>query len=134
MPLEEYYQDRPCKNKYQKRCVEMVRLEKKLDESEQTNLVDYEKIVASKEFQNMISDKKKFVIPFTIFFMGYSLLLPFLVFYTDILDHPFIGDITWAWVYGVSITVMSVWVCSIYVRKSERIDEQIKEIIEKEGL
>jgi hypothetical protein len=29
---------------------------------------------------------------------------------------------------------MSVWVCSIYVRKSERIDEQIKEIIEKEGL
>ncbi|MDQ7864072.1 DUF485 domain-containing protein [Peribacillus frigoritolerans] len=45
-----------------------------------------------------------------------------------------LGDITWAWVYGVSITVMSVWVCSIYVRKSERIDEQIKEIIEKEGL
>ncbi|MFA1711271.1 DUF485 domain-containing protein [Peribacillus frigoritolerans] len=112
----------------------MVRLEKKLEESEQTDLVDYEKIVASKEFQNMLSDKKKFVIPFTILFMGYSLLLPFLVFYTDILDQPFIGDITWAWVYGVSITVMSVWVCSIYVRKSERIDEQIKEIIEKEGL
>ncbi|MGE7592599.1 DUF485 domain-containing protein [Peribacillus frigoritolerans] len=112
----------------------MVRLEKNLDESEQTNLVDYEKIVASKEFQNMLSDKKKFVIPFTIFFMVYSLLLPFLVFHTDILDHPFIGDITWAWVYGVSITVMSVWVCSIYVRKSESIDEQIKEIIEKEGL
>ncbi|MFJ7940196.1 DUF485 domain-containing protein [Peribacillus sp. NPDC096622] len=112
----------------------MVRLEKKLEESEQTNLVDYEKIVASKEFQNMLSDKKKFVIPFTIFFMGYSMLLPFLVFYTDILDRPFIGDITWAWVYGVSITVMSVWVCSVYVRKSERIDEQIKEIIEKEGL
>lgn len=67
----------------------MVRLEKNLDESEQTNLVDYEKIVASKEFQNMLSDKKKFVIPFTIFFMGYSLLLPFLVFYTDILDRPF---------------------------------------------
>ncbi|MBT2665241.1 hypothetical protein J7J00_07025 [Bacillus sp. ISL-4] len=65
----------------------MVRLEKNLDESEQTNLVDYEKIAASKEFQNMLSDKKKFVIPFTIFFMGYSLLLPFLVFYTDILDH-----------------------------------------------
>ncbi len=112
----------------------MVRLEKNLQESEQTNLVDYERIVASKEFQNMLSDKKKFVIPFTIFFMGYSLLLPFLVFYTDILDGPFIGDITWAWVYGVSITVMSVWVCSVYVRKSERIDEQIKEIIEKEGL
>lgn len=112
----------------------MVQLEKNLEESEQTNPVDYEKIVASKEFQNMLSDKKKFVIPFTIFFMGYSLLLPFLVFYTDILDYPFIGDITWAWVYGVSITVMSVWVCSIYVRKSERIDEQIKEIIEKEGL
>ncbi|MCK1982468.1 MULTISPECIES: DUF485 domain-containing protein [Peribacillus] len=112
----------------------MVRLEKNLQESEQTNKVDYERIVASKEFQNMLSDKKKFVIPSTIFFMGYSLLLPFLVFYTDILDHPFTGDITWAWVYGVSITVMSVWVCSVYVRKSEKIDEQINEIIEKEGL
>ncbi|AMM93650.1 DUF485 domain-containing protein [Peribacillus simplex] len=113
----------------------MVQFEKQNpEESEQTKLLDYEKIVVSKEFQQMISDKKKFVIPFTIFFMGYSLLLPFLVFYTDILDHPFIGDITWAWVYGVSITVMSVGVCSIYVRKSERIDEQIKKIIEKEGL
>ncbi|MGE7759491.1 DUF485 domain-containing protein [Peribacillus sp. NPDC097895] len=113
----------------------MVQMEKQNhEESEQTNLLDYEKIVASKEFQQMLTGKKKFVISFTIFFMGYSLLLPFLVFYTDILDHTFIGDITWAWVYGVSITVMSVWVCSMYVRKSDKIDKQIQEIIEKEGL
>ncbi|MBR8646317.1 DUF485 domain-containing protein [[Brevibacterium] frigoritolerans] len=106
---------------------------KNLDESEQTNLVDYEKIVASKEFQNMLSDKRSSSSLYD-FLYGIFLAFALLSFYTDILDHPFIGDITWAWAYGVSITVMSVWVCSIYVRKSERIDEQIKEIIEKEGL
>ncbi|MBT2665240.1 DUF485 domain-containing protein [Bacillus sp. ISL-4] len=72
--------------------------------------------------------------PFYDFLYGIFPAFALLSFLHRYPGSPFIGDITWAWVYGVSITVMSVWVCSIYVRKSERIDEQIKEIIEKEGL
>lgn len=55
----------------------MVQFEKQNpEESEQTKLLDYEKIVVSKEFQQMISDKKKFVIPFTIFLWGIPFCCP----------------------------------------------------------
>jgi uncharacterized membrane protein (DUF485 family) len=66
--------------------------------------------------------------------MAYSLLLPFLAFYTDILNHPVVGDITLAWIYGVSFIPVSLWVCSVYVKKAAYFDEKAGEILEKEGL
>ncbi|WP_050615168.1 DUF485 domain-containing protein [Bacillus testis] len=109
----------------------MVQLNEKVKEKNQLN---YEKIASSPEFTQLITKKKMFIIPYTLFFICYSLLLPFLSFYTNILNHNIIGDITWGWLYGVSIIAMSLFVCSIYVIKSQQFDEDIQKIIEKEGL
>lgn len=101
-------------------------------ESEQA--IDYERIASSHDFKLLLSQKKKFIASYTIFYLAYALLLPFLAFYTDILNHRVIGDITWAWIYGVSMTGMSLWVCRMYIKKSAQFDEMAKKILEKEGL
>jgi uncharacterized membrane protein (DUF485 family) len=96
--------------------------------------IDYESIVSTGEFKQLISNKKRFILPYTLFYMSYSLLLPFLALYTDVLNVPVVGDITLAWIYGVSFIPVSLWVCSVYVKKAADFDKKAKEILEKEGL
>ncbi|HZG72033.1 MAG TPA: DUF485 domain-containing protein [Chondromyces sp.] len=96
--------------------------------------IDYEKVASSEEFKQLSIDKKKFIVPYTCFYIAYSLLLPFLALYTNILNHPVVGDITWAWIYGVSFIPISLWVCSIYVKKAAYFDNKAREILEKEGI
>lgn len=112
----------------------MIELEEKVISRDRESSVDYNEIVSSKEFSQLLSDKKKFIIPYTILFMAYSLILPFLALHTEILDGRVIGDITWAWIYGLSFIPVSLIICSIYVKKSAQFDEQARKIIEKEGL
>lgn len=96
--------------------------------------VDYDRIATTEEFKQLVSDKKRFILPYSVFYLSYSLLLPFLALYTDILNHQVIGDITWAWIYGLSFIPVSLWVCSVYVKKAAYFDVKAKEILEKEGL
>ena len=112
----------------------MTPLEGKVIATEQVQTIDYERIASSQDFKQLISDKKKFIASYTIFYLGYALLLPFLAFYIDILNHRVIGDITWAWIYGVSVTAVSLWICRAYIKKAAQFDEKAKLILEKEGL
>ena len=115
------------------RCTKMT-LEGNVIVNEQERFIDYERIASSQDFKQLLSEKKKFIASYTIFFMAYALLLPFLAFYTNLLNHRFIGDITWAWIYGVSMTAMSLWTCRAYIKKATQFDEKAKKILEKEGL
>lgn len=101
---------------------------------EKNAAVDYKRIHASDAFTQLVNDKKKFMVSNTIFYMIYSLLLPVIAFYTDVLNRPAFGDITWAWVYGVSFIPVSLLICSHYVKRSAQFDQRAKDIMEKEGL
>ena len=96
--------------------------------------IDYEAIIASHEFKQLLSAKKKFTIPYTVFYIAYSLLLPVMAFYSNVLNTPVFGDITWAWIYAISFIPVSLTVCNIYVRKAVSFDQRAKEILEREGL
>jgi uncharacterized membrane protein (DUF485 family) len=96
--------------------------------------INYESISSSEEFKQLLIDKKKFILPYTLFYFAYSLLLPFLALYTNLLKLPVIGDITLAWIYGVSFIPVSLVVCSIYVKKAAYFDDKAREILEKEGV
>ena len=61
----------------------MTQLEGNVIVAEQEQSIDYERIAASQDFKQLLSEKKKFIASYTIFFMAYALLLPFLAFYTD---------------------------------------------------
>jgi uncharacterized membrane protein (DUF485 family) len=112
----------------------MEQIKEKIPFEEMNQQIDYVNIASTEEFKQLLSNKKKFILPFTLFYMAYSLLLPFLALYTDVLNVPVVGDITLAWIYGVSFIPVSLWVCSVYVKKAADFDKKAKEILEKEGL
>jgi uncharacterized membrane protein (DUF485 family) len=94
---------------------------------------DYTTIVQSSSFQTLLSEKKKFIIPVTIFFFCFYFALPVLTSYTTVLNHKFIGSITWAWVFAFLQFVMTWVLCMLYSKKATRFDELAKKVIQEGG-
>lgn len=90
---------------------------------------DYSAIVQSSSFQTLLSEKKKFIIPLTIFFFCFYFTLPILTSYTTILNQKFIGDITWAWVFAFLQFVMTWALCMLYSKKAAKFDQLAEKVI-----
>ena len=93
---------------------------------------NYEKIAESPEFKHLMKEKKKFLIPLTIFFLIFYFMLPVLTSFTTILNKPAIGSITWVWVYAMAQFIMTWVLCMIYVRKAGTFDHLAEEILENQ--
>jgi uncharacterized membrane protein (DUF485 family) len=94
---------------------------------------DYTSIVQSASFQTLLSAKKKFIIPTTIFFFCFYFALPILTSYTTILNKTFIGSITWAWVFAFLQFVMTWGLCMLYSKKAEKFDELAQKVLNERG-
>ncbi|MGM9925934.1 MAG: DUF485 domain-containing protein [Bacillus sp. (in: firmicutes)] len=94
---------------------------------------EYTAIVQSANFQKLLHEKKKFIIPFTIFFFCFYFALPILTSYSSILNTPFVGSITWAWVFAFLQFVMTWTFCMIYYKKANKFDEISEEILKEKG-
>nr|WP_218628023.1 DUF485 domain-containing protein [Sporosarcina sp. E16_8] len=93
--------------------------------------MDYEKIINTPEFKELVKRKRKFSTPYMIFFFVALFTLPILTGYTTILEKSAIGSMTWTWVYSLSMFVM-VWVfTSIYMNKAKSFDLDVEEILKK---
>ncbi|MFD2973890.1 DUF485 domain-containing protein [Peribacillus deserti] len=97
------------------------------------NESDYSKIVQSQTFQELLSAKKKFIVPVTIFFFCFYFALPILTSYTNVLNNTFIGSITWAWVFAFLQFVMTWGLCMLYSRKAARFDELAEKVVQERG-
>ncbi|AMQ05485.1 MULTISPECIES: DUF485 domain-containing protein [Sporosarcina] len=96
--------------------------------------LDYEKIINTPEFKNLVKRKRIFSTPYIIFFFIAYFTLPILTGYTTILENRAIGWMTWTWVYSLSMFVM-VWVfTSIYMNKAKSFDIDVEEILKKNVL
>ncbi|MFS0671704.1 DUF485 domain-containing protein [Ornithinibacillus sp. 179-J 7C1 HS] len=102
--------------------------EPKLNE-EKNSSIDYEKVASSPQFKQFMQNKKKFILPLTIFFLVFYFLLPISTSYGTFLNTPAIGDITWAWIFAVAQFVMTWVICTIYVKKATSFDKEANEII-----
>jgi len=94
---------------------------------------DYSSIVQSSSFQSLLSEKKKFIIPVTIFFFCFYFALPVLTSYSTVLNNKFIGSITWAWVFAFLQFVMTWVLCMIYSKKAAKFDELAAKVIQEGG-
>lgn len=92
--------------------------------------IDYTAVVESNQFRKLMHDRKKFIIPYTIFFLVFYFLLPIATSYTTFLNEPAIGDISWIWLFAFAQFVMTFVLCIVYVKRSAAFDEQAEEIIE----
>jgi uncharacterized membrane protein (DUF485 family) len=94
---------------------------------------DYSSIVQSSSFQTLISEKKKFIIPVTIFFFCFYFALPILTSYSTILNHKFVGSISWAWVFAFLQFIMTWGLCMLYSKKAAKFDELAEKVVQEGG-
>jgi uncharacterized membrane protein (DUF485 family) len=88
----------------------------------------YEKMVELPGFQELLKVKKKFIITSTLFIFILFLALPILTSYTGILNHSFIGPITWAWLWAFMLFIMTWFFCVLYTKKANSFDQLIEQI------
>jgi uncharacterized membrane protein (DUF485 family) len=94
---------------------------------------DYSAIARSSSFRTLLAEKKKFIIPVTIFFFCFYFALPILTSYSTILNNKFIGDITWAWVFAFLQFIMTWALCILYSKKAARFDQLAEEVVRNGG-
>ena len=94
---------------------------------------DYTAIVQTQEFQQLVKEKKRFIVPFTVFFLVFYFALPIMTSYTSVLNHSFYGHITWAWVFAFGQFVMTWALCMIYSKKAAKFDRLSDEVLRRGG-
>ena len=93
------------------------------------NQQDYNKIAASKDFNDLVAARKKFIFPITLFFIVATLLFPILTGYTTILNNIAFWNISWAWIYALLLFVMVWTLVTIYMSKAKQFDAASERII-----
>lgn len=107
--------------------------ETKIAREEEKNHRNYSAIVQSPEFQQLLKEKKKFIIPFTLFFLIFYFALPVMTSYSTVLNHSFYGHITWAWVFAFAQFIMTWALCMIYSKRAARFDRLSEEVLKRGG-
>lgn len=100
-------------------------------EFEKSSELDYSKIVGTPSFQRLLSTKRSFILPMSLFFLAFYFTLPVLTAYTNVLNERAIGDVSWAWVFAFAQFIMTWSFCGIYSRKAKKFDQMAEEIIEE---
>lgn len=91
----------------------------------------YTQIAQSPEFKKLIAEKKRFIIPVTIFFFAFYFALPILTSYSKILNTKAIGDISWAWIFAFAQFIMTWVLCIAYSNKAKKFDELAEDVLKK---
>lgn len=90
---------------------------------------DFQKIEDSQGFRELMRQKKKFLIPTTILFLGLYLLFNIVISYTDWLNATFMGDITWVWVFAFGLFAMTWILVTVYMKRAAKFDEMAKDTL-----
>ncbi|ULL18025.1 DUF485 domain-containing protein [Paenibacillus sp. H1-7] len=90
----------------------------------------YHEIANSPKFKALMSRKKRFLLPVSLFFFAYYFTLPLLTSYSTVLNRPAFGPVSWAWIFAFSQFIMTWVLCIVYSRKSAQYDKMIESIRE----
>jgi uncharacterized membrane protein (DUF485 family) len=93
------------------------------------NQLNYTEIVHSSYFKQLMTAKKRFILPMTLFFFVFYFSLPILTAYTDVLNNKAFGDISWAWVFAFAQFIMTWTLCIIYTQKAKKFDELADQVV-----
>lgn len=89
----------------------------------------YSEIVESRPFKQLMKEKKRFILPMTVFFLLFYFSLPILTAYSDVLNKRAIGGISWAWIFAFAQFVMTWSLCMIYTSRAKRFDELAEKVV-----
>ena len=92
----------------------------------------WDKIAESKEFQDLMSTKKMFIVPAFIFFVVYYFALPVLVGYAPgLMSTKVIGEVNLAYLFALSQFFVAWIIAGLYVKAANNFDRLAKDILDK---
>jgi uncharacterized membrane protein (DUF485 family) len=108
---------------------------KEFSSQQQRTSIDYSQIVQSSSFQQLLREKRGFILPLSLFFLAFYFTLPILTSYSNVLNTPAIGSISWAWLFAFAQFIMTWTLCMMYSKRAARFDEIVEKIKQevKEG-
>ena len=85
---------------------------------------DWDRIALTEEFQQLLREKRRFVIPATLFFIVYYFALPVLVgYFPGFMSRRVLGPLNIAYIFALSQFLMAWTIAWLYVRAAERFDK-----------
>jgi uncharacterized membrane protein (DUF485 family) len=94
----------------------------------------WDRIAASREFQDLIAIKKTFIVPAFIFFLVYYFALPVLVGYAPkFMAMKVIGQVNLAYLFALSQFVVAWIIAALYMKAANNFDRLAKDILDKTG-
>lgn len=93
---------------------------------------DWEAIENDPDFRRLVAEKRRFIIPATIFFIVYYFALPVLVgYFPDQMDAYVVGKINVAYLFALSQFFMSWALMAMYIKRARHFDELAAAIVAK---
>lgn len=84
------------------------------------------------DFQELVREKRSFIVPATVIFIVYYFALPILVGYVpDFMDTKLIGYINLAYLFALSQFVMAWVIMALYVRRAGGFDALAARVVAK---
>lgn len=91
---------------------------------------DWERLAALPQFRFLVSEKRRFIVPATLFFLGYYLALPILVgYFPALMKRRVLGPLNLAYLFALSQFVMAWALAALYLRSASRFDKLAADIL-----
>jgi uncharacterized membrane protein (DUF485 family) len=91
---------------------------------------DWERVAHVPEFRELISAKRRFIVPAFIFFCVYYFALPLLVGWAPaLMRRRVFGPINLAYLFALSQFFMAWMVAILYTRAAARFDRMVKNLL-----
>lgn len=101
-----------------------------LTADEDIDVADWDRVAAMSEFKKLLSKKRKFIIPATVFFVIYYFSLPLLVGYApNFMARKVFGVVNIAYLFALSQFFMAWIIAALYVRVAGKWDDMALKII-----
>jgi uncharacterized membrane protein (DUF485 family) len=92
----------------------------------------WDRIAASREFQDLMATKKTFIVPAFIFFLVYYFALPMLVGYAPtFMATKVVGQVNLAYLFALSQFFVAWIIAALYMRAADNFDRLAKDILDK---
>jgi uncharacterized membrane protein (DUF485 family) len=94
--------------------------------------MDWERLRGSAEFHKLLRTKTAFVLPATVFFLVFYMLLPLgIAFAPDLMKTNLVGHINVAYVFALAQFVVT-WVLTwLYIRRADRVFDPLAESVRR---
>ena len=100
----------------------------------QVTPAQWDALAAEPEFRTLVTRRRRFVIPATLFFVLYYLALPVSVgFAPEAMSRPLIGPLTVAYCFALSQFAMAWILLAVYLLRARSFDLQAARIRHRES-